>query len=262
MNLTKESKMTIKNKRIVPLAFLSFAGAYLLTFLTIYVSTFIKSDILGTVVEYIGYYMLSAIDFITPAILAAIVLVLYAYCSTSTMITSAFLIAAASTLYVLPTTYLEYVYTYGSVEAIIFALSGSVRAILFILIGVFASVWASTFVLGRVLHKTHTEVKEYLPELLHEKSSTDFLKPANLPILVFVLIRFVIELIKEIVYTVTFFITYGSDYSGTEIFTMLFNYVWLFTLLVAAYILVGRIKDALCRFAVKEESSTEDLTVE
>ena len=249
--------MDIKNKRIVPLAFLSFAGAYLLTFLTAYVATLIENDVFGAVIEYAGYYMLSAISFIAPVILSAIILVVYAYGTTSSLVASALLITAASAFYVFPTTYLEYVYTYGSIEAIIFAFSSSIGSIFRMLISVFASVWIATFVLGKALKKTHNEVREYLPELLKERSDTDFLSPANLPILVFVLIRFLIELIGEIVYTVAFFITYGSDYSGMEIITMLFNYVLLFALIIISYLLTCHVKNSICVFSATDETSEE-----
>ena len=248
--------MDIKIKRTVPLAFLSFAGAYLLTFLMTYVATLIENDAIGTVVEYAGYYLFSAISFIAPVVLAAIILIVYAYRKTSVLVASAFLIAAASVFYVFPTTYLEYVYTYGSVEAIIFALSSSIGSVLRMLVSVFASVWIATFVLGKTLKKTHNEVREYLPELLSEKSGVDFLSHTSLPILVFVLYRFVIELIGEIAYTVVFFITYGSDYSGAEIFTMLINYVLLFVFLVAAYLLTCLVKNSICaptdKYSVKD----------
>ena len=248
--------MKQKNKRIALWVFLSCAAAYLLAFLTAYLAAFIGNDVIGTVIEYSGYYMLSAIDFIAPAILATVALIVYAYGTTSSLITTPLFIASASVLYTFPTTYLEYVYSFGSVEAIVFAASASVSRILTILIGVFASVWIATFVLGKALNKTHTEVKDYLPELLQQKSGTDFLAPAGLPILVFVIIRFIVELIKEIVYTVAFFITYGSDYSGAEIFTMLINYVLLFVFLVTSYLITCNFKNSICISCANE--STDD----
>lgn len=244
--------MGTKSKRIVLLAFLIYTCLNLATFLISYSATFIESNALGIALEYIGYYALTAVEFLAPPVIATLALLIYADRGMLKAILSALFISSAKLFYVFPVYYLEYVYSYGSLEAALLSLLTFLGTAILTTLGVTVSLYIALFVLQRVLKKSHKETVEYLPELVRERSGADFLAAVNIPLLVFVMLRFLAELITEIVYTVEFFISYGSDYSAGEIFTMLFNYVFLFIMLVAGYSLSALVKN------LAVEKSTDD----
>ena len=250
--------MNNKTRRIVLPAFLIFAGANLLIFLISYVGSLVASDLFGGILEYLGFYLLSALEFLTVPVLATIMLVYYARRGMSKALSSVLILASARDLYVLPYYYLEYVYTYGSLDALLLSLFGCLRTALLTATGAVISLCIALTVLRLTLKKKHTELVPMLPELLGKKSDLDFLKPESLPLLIFVLLKFAISLILEIIYTVSFFISYGADYSAIEILTMLFDYVLLFALLVGGYLLIAFVKNKLADMPTAEDTGSID----
>lgn len=262
--LSKELKMKQKNKRLVLWAFLIYAGANLLAYLISHFAPYIKNDILGGTAEYFVLYSITALDFLATTIIATLLFVIYTYKGIAKTVSAALIMSSARVFYVLPYLYMQLFYSYGTFDALMLSLFGALRTVLLTAIGAFISLCIGLFVLRIVLKKKHTELVPMLPDLVKKKSGTDFLQPENLPILVFALLRFAFEIVMEIIYTVSFFITYGSDYSAVEIVTMLVNYVLLFALLIASYLLSCRIKNELRDYgednecAVREcEESTE-----
>lgn len=247
--------MGTKGKRIVLPAFLIYSCVNLATFLISYGATLIENELLGAILEYIGYYTVSAAEFLAPPIIATLVLTVFSDRGIPKAILSALLISSAKLFYVFPVYYLEYVYGYGSLDAAILSLLTCFGVVILTALGVTASLYIALFVLQKVLKRSHRKTVEYLPELLTERSGVDFLAATNLSLLVFVLLRFLAELITEIVYTVEFFISYGSDYSSLEILTMLFNYVFLFILLVAGYFLSVLVKNLATKDKEAEEAA-------
>ena len=254
--------MKQKNKRIVLWAFLIYACANLAVYLASHFAPYINNDVIGVICEYLAFYLLKALEFIAPPIIATLMLVIFTHKDLVKAISAALVISSARIFYFLPYLYIETFYEGGSLYAILISLIGCIRITILTAAGAYISLCIGLIALRLALKRSYQETISMLPELLERKSDLDFLKPENLPIMIFALLRFVLDVIMEIIDTVSFFISEGADYSAIDIFTMLFNYVWLFALLVAAYLIACRIKDALRGFAAKEESSTEDFTVQ
>ena len=254
--------MKQKNKRVVLWTFLIYAGANLSVYLTSHFAPYIKNDVIGAICEYLALYLLKALEFIAPPIIATLMLIIFTHKNLVKAMFAVVVISSARIFYFLPYLYMQTFDKGGSLYAILISLIGCIRITILTAAGAYISLCIGLIALRLALKRSYQETISMLPELLERRSSLDFLKPENLPIMIFALLRFALDVILEIVDTVSFFISEGADYSATEIFTMLFNYVWLFALLVAAYLIACRIKDALRGFAVKEESSTEDLTAQ
>lgn len=250
--------MNIKSKRIILWTFLVYLALNLSTFLISYCATFVNSDLIGAALEYIGYYSLSALEFLAPPIVATIAILIYADKGVSKALLSVLAILSGKLFYLFPVYYLEYVYSYDSLEAALISLAVCFGAVLITALGVAVSLCVALFVLQRVLKKSHQDTVECLPALLMERSNTDFLAAVNIPLTVFVLLRFIAELITELVYTIKFFVSYGQDYSLGEILTILSNYVLLFLLLVGGYILSVLVKNLATKDA-KAEKTTDTL---
>ena len=253
--------MKQKNKRIVLWAFLIYACANLSVYLASHFAPYINNDVIGVICEYLAFYLLKALEFIAPPIIATLMLIIFTHKNLEKAISAAVVISSARIFYFLPYLYMQTFYEGGSLYAILISLIGCIRITILTAAGAYISLCIGLIALRLTLKRSYQETISTLPELLERKSDLDFLKPENLLIMIFALLRFVLDVIMEIIDTVSFFISEGADYSAIDIFTMLFNYVWLFALLVAAYLIACRIKDALRGFAAKEESSTEDLTV-
>ena len=237
--------MNQKTRKIVLFAFLIYAGCNLFTYLIGHVALLIKNDVLGAILEYLELYLNEALTFLFTPLLACLMLILYVNVGMSKSIIAALIISLGRIFYVLPATYMEYVYSYDSLEALVFGVFAQIEATLLIMLEAVAMMWLAIIVLQKVCKKSYNEIVESMPGLLTMPSSTDFLAHHNLPVLAFVLLKFTLKLIGNLVYTVLFFISYGSDYSGLEIVTMLINYVLLFVLLILSYLLTCRIKDKL-----------------
>ena len=246
--------MNKKNKRIVLWTFLIYAAANLFVYFISHFASYIKNDVIGKIVEYLGFYSLTVLEFLAPPIIATLLFVIYSYKGATKAISAALIISSARAFYTLPYFYMQLFYTHGTIDAIILSLFGSLRTVLLTAAGAFISLCIGLTVLRLVLKKTHTELVPMLPEIVKKRSGADFLNPENLPILVFALLRFAVGIILEIVYTISFFISYGSDYSAVEIVTMLTDYVLLFALLIVSYLLCCRIKNSTCDYAVIEEA--------
>ncbi len=250
--------MDQKRRRFVLWAFLIYASANILVYLISHVATLIKSNLLGGIFEYLALYSLTALEFLAPPIIATLLLIIYTHKGIEKTISAAVIISSARIFYVFPYLYVQLFYRYGSFDAIILSLLSCLRTVILTASGAFFSLCVGLIVLRLVLKKSHTELVPMLPDILERKSSTDFLSAENLPLLIFVLLRFALEIVTEIVYTVSFFISYGSDYSAIEILTMLFNFILLFVLLVVSYLLACRIKNAVNSLAVKEKITETD----
>ena len=237
--------MNVKNKGIALWAFLIFSCLNLATFLIGHVASFVENDLFGAILEYIGLYVLTATDFLTPILAATVVILIYAYKGTLKALLSALLISTAKLFYVFPFYYLEYFDSYGSLDASILSAITVLRDVILMTLGVIASLYIAILVVQRAVKRPYKNTVEYLPELLGERAGTDFLAAPALPFFVVAVLKFIAALITEIVYTVDFFVSYGSDYSAGEILTMLFNYVFLFAMHVLGYLLAIFVKNAL-----------------
>ena len=249
--------MNEKIKRIVFSMFLIYGGINIFVFLLSHFATLIESNVIGGIVEYLALYLLMAVEFLALPLLATLVLVIYAYKGTKRAVLAALVLSSAQLFYTIPYYYMQYVYTYDSIDSLFLALFGTLIAVVLSFVGIFILICAAILVLKRSTKMPRKEIAIYLPELLKERSDTDFLSTKNLPLLVFALLKFAFELIKELFDTIMFFVSYGADYSGIEILTMLANYVILFALLIVGYLLSVRIKNQITASATNESTPSE-----
>ena len=250
--------MNHRSKRILPWAFLVYATVNLIAYSILHVSYTVENNTLGNVFAYLAYYLIPAVEFLAPPLLATMLTVIYAKCGRSKAISSALILSCARIFYVAPYYYMTFINKHYSIEALMLSLVASVLVILLTALGAMLSIQIALLALGKVEKKECLD----LPKLIEEPSGTDFLAPASIPLLVFVLLRFAYELIREIADTVSFFVMYGKSYSGLDIFTILLNYVLLFAMLVLSYVICSKAKNALAKLDLGVSRENCDVTVE
>ena len=240
-------------------AFLIYTLINVITYALYHVAYLFTNDTLGLTFEYIAYYVSNAVDFLTLPVMATVMLVLAAREGSKKAFLHTILISTARIYYTLPYYYLIFIYNYryDSIESIAVSFAASVISILLIALGALVSFMIAIFILGKRTKKPYREVLSSLPELVSKPSTLDFLNTVSLPLLIFALLRFSVSLISEIADTVIFFVEYGGDYTITEIGTMVGNYILLFVLLVASYIICAKVKNYLAKYENEENENSK-----
>ena len=238
-------------KKIVIRAFLIYTLVSIFTYALYHTAYLFTNDTLGLTFEYIAYYVSSIVDFLTPPVMATVMLVLASREGTKKAFLHTLLISVARIYYTLPYYYLIFIYNYqyDSIESIFISFMVSLASILLIALGALVSFVIAVFILGKSTKKPYSEALSTLPELVSKPSTLDFLNTVSLPLLVFALLRFVISLVGELIDTVLFFVEYGADYTIAEIVTMVGNYFLLFVLLVVSYLASMKLKNYLARYS-------------
>lgn len=234
--------MKYTQKKITTVSFLIYAAVNVFTYLFAHVAYLFSNDIIGGFFEYVSYYLAKTVEFLAPPTIAAVALLLLLNHGKSAVVKFSFAVASARILYSLPYYYLIFIYNYryDSLESISLALAAGALVILLTVGGTLVSITLAFMVIKRTTGGT-----DAIKEAGKRTATLDFLAIGNLPVLTFALARFAFSLITELVDTVSFFISYRSDYLPIEIITMLVNYVLLFILLVASYLIASTVKKLL-----------------
>ena len=250
-------------KKIVIHAFLIYTLINVFTYALYHAAYLFTNDALGLTFEYIAYYVSNIVDFMTPPVMATVMLVLASREGTKKAFLHTLLISAARIYYTLPYYYLIFIYNYqyDSIESIFISFFTSLASIIIIALGALISFVIAIFVLGKRIKLPYREALSTLPELVNKPSTLDFLNTVSLPILVFVVLRFVINLISELVDTIMFFVEYGDSYTLAEIGTMVGNYLLLFILLVVSYLASMKVKNYLVKYS-KEIQELEEADIQ
>lgn len=237
-------------------AFLIYTLVCIFVYALYHIAYLFTNDTIGLTLEYIAYYASNAVDFLTPPVMATVMLVLCAREGMKKAFLHTLLISTARIYYTLPYYYLIliYNYRYDSIESLFISFLVSVVAIILIALGSLISFVIATFIVGKRMKKRYSEVISSLDDIVNKPSTLDFLDTASTHILVFVLLQFTIALISEITDTVIFFVEFSTDYTLTEIGTMIANYAFLFGLLVILYITCARVKNYLAKYQKDEEA--------
>ena len=239
--------MKLNLKKLVTLSFLISVGLNVFKYLLSHTAYLFENDALGVTIEYVSYYASKLLDFLAFLALATVAFVLFAYEGAKKALWHTAMISTARIFYALPYYYLIFFYDFGydSLESLLMSLLASLVVIILTVLGAYVSVMIAISILKHREKTTRQDILAALPEIVREPSTNDFLSKANLPILVFALVRFCFGIISELVDTVTFFISYRADYTFAEIATMLVNYVLLFALLILGYLISSRVKNLI-----------------
>ena len=210
---------------------------------------------LGEVFELIRFYVTKISDFITPAVMGALMLVLYTYFGIASAVKMSLICSLSRLIYTIPYYYIIFIYNYSydSLEAILLSAVASVLSILFTFLISLVSLGIGLLITKRINKLEKGEVQRYLSETITDTVTADFLKGANAALLAFPAISFVHLLISEIIDTVSFFIEYRLDYTGMEILTIIINYVLLFAMVVIGYIVAARVKRGIISKRLEKE---------
>ena len=234
-------------KKITSRTLLIYAAVNIFTYLFAHIAYLFGGEIIGDVFAYASYYLSKSAEFLAPPIIAAIALPIFVTYGKSTLVTFALSVASARIFYALPYYYMIFIYSYGydSLESIALSLLASIGVILLTALGTLASLGIYLLLLKRRCKNDGTAIVDALKGLSGSSPATDFLAPQNLPVLTFALARFAFSLALEIFDTVAFFIEYRADYQAVEIVTILANFTLLFCLLIAAYLLAYKTRNAV-----------------
>ncbi len=251
--------MKYDTKRITSRAFLIYSLVNVLAYAFAHIAYLFANEVIGELFEYVSYYLSKSLEFLAPPIIAAIAYLILKTSGGRGAILFTLAAASARVFYSLPYYYIIFIYNYGydSVESILFSFLATVLVILVTMLGVLISIGVYHIV-ERIIYKRRREnPTEALARPTKKASITDFLHRANLPVLVFALSRFAFSLTLELVDTVAYLIEYRGDYLPTEIITILVNYVLLFVLLVASYLIASLIRNKLIADNESEKTSEE-----
>jgi hypothetical protein len=234
-------------KKLTAKALIIYAAVNVFTYLFAHLSYLFSGEVIGDVLAYVSYYLTKSVEFLAPPLIASVALPVLITYGKGSMITFALSVATARILYALPYYYLIFIYSYGydSIESIALSLAASIAVIAVTAFGIVASLGIYYLVLKRICKKDGRSPNDEFKILDGTAPALDFLSPRNLPALTFALARFAYSLALEIFDTVAFFIEYRSDYQTIEIVTILVNFILLFALLIASYLIATKIKNMI-----------------
>ena len=237
--------MTLNNKKTLTRAFLIYAAVNLFEYALAHTEYLFMNDVASEIISYFSYYVSKAVEFIAPPVIATLTFISYVNHGRGSALATALAVSSARLIYSLPYYYLIFVYNYryDSVEAIILSLGASALVVLVTVAGAIVSVSIALW----ILKKRKGVGTDELTAIANERATLDFLDKKCLPLTVFAFLRFGFSLITELVDTVSFFIEYVADYTAAEIITILVNYVLLFILVVASYLISMLVKNVLAK---------------
>ena len=233
-------------KKLTQVAFLTYALASVIAYVVFHFAYLYASETVGAVLEYISFYLSRSLEFIAFALICTLTYAVYLYTNKKKAFLFALVISSAYAVYSLPYNYIISIYNYGydSVEAIVYSLIETSLALIITLLGVTLCIVIATIVLKRG-STSKKEKGNHTTNYLTDPASFDFLDKANLPILVFVLVRFCVSFLTELIDTVIYLIEYSSDYTASEVTVIVINYLHIFILLVVSYIVCVLIKNVM-----------------
>lgn len=236
-------------KKITSRTLFVYSCVNVLTYLFAHIAYLFINDTVGEIFEYVSYYMSKSVEFLAPPILATLALSVLICYGKGALVKFSLTVTSARILYTLPYYYMIFINNYGydSVESITLSLLASILTILLTVIGIFICLGIYFAVLKICFKKSRKAPDEVLDSVLEKSIITDFLCPKNVPVLIFALARFCFSLARELFDAVSYMVEYYQDYRSKEIVTMLANFVLIFLLLVASYLISAKIKNALIK---------------
>lgn len=241
--------MNQNTKKIATRAFLVYAAVNIFSYVLVHISYLFADSSFGEIFSYFSYYVLKALEFVAPPLIATLALLVFSQDGTKKAMLFTLKLSLARLFYSVPYYYIIFIYNYAydSLESLFLSVMASALVVLLTFMGALISVRIAIYALGRVGKMTRAETLAKLPSIIDKRSSTDFLDKASLPLLVFAFLRFAFSFISEVIDTVSFFIEYRSDYTAEEIVTILINYVILLALLVASYLVCMVVKNRVMK---------------
>lgn len=197
----------------------------------------------GIILSYINLFASKILEFLLLPAIVAVMLTLYTYVSTRSALLVGFIASLSRFIYAIPYYYLEsYSRTLSSLEAIILSLLITLAVIVCTYIFALSLFGTSLLILRAMKGKSSADS---LREGFNLHSHSDFLAYGNLPVTAACFVRFLAALAFETVDTVGFFKENRYDYTWDEIALIAFDFVLIFALLIASYIISVRIRKTL-----------------
>ena len=249
--------MKYDTKRITSRAFLIYSLVNVVAYAFAHVAYLFANEVIGELFEYVSYYLSKSLEFLAPPVIAAVAYLILGTGGKRGAIYFTLTVASARVFYSLPYYYIIFIYNYGydSVESILLSFLATALVILVTSLGALISIGAYYLVVKIICKRTGDNPTSELERPVEKTHVLDFLAGGNLPVLVFALMRFIFSLTLELIDTVSYLIEYSGDYLPWEIVTILANYVLLFILLVASYLIASLIKNKLIADNGSEQAS-------
>ena len=239
----------LKNSRkLFGMSFLAIALYSIFAYFFVHMAYMYINTETGLIFEYISLYISKATGFIVPTSIAAISIILYAKRGVRSTLLFSLVSASAGLIYAIPYYYIIFIYNYSydSAESITLAIPSSILYVAVTVISAITPLFATVLVMHLAGKRKNDsfDVKKSLSDSLSEsKYIFDFSNRANLVISISSLFAFAVAFISEIIDTVLFFAEYKLDYTVPELLTIICNYILLFIMLFASYVLGVYIKN-------------------
>lgn len=225
--------METKKKKTLLITLCILSAANILCFALYYLSAFITSN---AAIQYTYFYFAEIAATVLPMVTAAAMLIAYAKRGINKAILYALPCVLTRILYLFPYCAFEYAYEgYEITSTLLFALLETFLTLIAIYIESTVLFLLMIFV-TKIIAKAKGFERYNFKEALSEKEFFDFEKPLTAGIFSAACAVFVYNLALEIYDTVNFLISYSGTYRTSEIFYILFRYVFILAMLLISHL--------------------------
>ncbi len=212
----------------------------------------------GDVLGVIRYYLTEGFEFMIPAIVGALMLIMLAYRGFKRAFFFGALVSLSRIFYYLPWYYMYYIYNMGfdSLESIFFSFLTSIGfSLLSYTEGVlFFGVALLVLYLSR---RKAGDALDYLLEAMPRHDTMNVTEGCGMLLGSMALLAFVRRCVILTINTITFFIEHGSSYRTGELVTIFIDYLVALVYLIITYLIISAVKRRIldARLMVEEKNA-------
>jgi hypothetical protein len=212
-----------------------------------------------TVLGGIRYYLTEGWEFILPAIMATLMLIMQAYTGLKSSLIFGALTALSRIFFYLPWYYMYYIYNVGfdSIESIFFSLLTSIAfsLVAYIEALIFFGATLGTLHLAR---RKYGDSLTYLKAAMEHHDAFDITRGAGMLLGVISLFAFLRRGVVITIDTVDFFIKHGSNYRSDEVISIIADYLVALLSLILTHLIISWLKKKIIEARVGEQTDATD----
>ena len=234
--------------------FLILLGVSLFEYALFHLAYVFVYESYGTIIYYVGSWFSEAWSILMPALAALATLFAFSDGGVKGAITSALILAASRISFLLLYYYMYFISQgFDSIESISFSFLTSLGLIALTFIETLAIFGAGLLILKKKAGSGGVAIKEFILPALGEHEPMDVGVTSTLTLAIMSLSVFAFRLIYTIYSTIVFFIEYGAGFSDSDIFSILFDYLFLLIMLIVTHLTLCVVKKKIYKSRVYTE---------
>lgn len=202
-----------------------------------------SGSVFGDIMYYIRHYLTEGFEFIIPALVGTLMLIILTYYGWRSALLFGALASISRLFYFLPWYYMHYIYNMGfdSLESIFFSFLTSVGFSLlsYLECALFFGVAAALLYLTRRREK---DALTYLKESMPRHDTWNVTQGCEMLIGSLSLLAFLRRCIVLTADTISFFLKHGSSFRTSELLSIVIDYLLALIYLIVAHLVICRIK--------------------